>query len=102
MTYICRHRSTAVILLLNINWIGAKCRCNHRSTAVMLLFKYIGLRQSVDANLLIGSPYGNFSEKEKFPKFYFTDYLRSLTYRIGGNFFQVSFGFVNSQEICST
>ncbi len=38
------------------------------------------LRHSVDANLVIGSPYGNFSEKEKFPKFYYTDYLRSLTY----------------------
>ncbi len=35
-----------------------------------------------------------FSEKENFPKFYYTDYLRSLTYRIVGNFFQVSFGFV--------
>jgi hypothetical protein len=52
------------------------------------------LRQSVDANLVIGSPYGNFSEKENFPKFYYTDYLRSLTYWIVGNFFQVSFGFV--------
>ncbi len=29
-----------------------------------------------------------------FPKFYYTDYLRSLTYRVVGFFFQVSFGFV--------
>ncbi len=50
--------------------------------------------QSVDANLVIGSPYGNFSEKEKNPKFYYMDYLRSLTYLIVGNFFQGLFGFV--------
>jgi hypothetical protein len=29
------------------------------------------LGQGVDANLVIGSPYRNFSEKEKFPKFYY-------------------------------
>ncbi len=49
---------------------------------------------SCQATLVIGSPYGNCSEKEKFPKFYYTDYLRSLTYWIVGIFFQVSFGFV--------
>ncbi len=63
---------------------------------------YFGLRQSVDANLVIGSPYGNFSDKENFPKVYYTDYLRSLTYWISGIFFQISFGFVDSQEIFTT
>ncbi len=52
------------------------------------------LRQSIDANLVIGSPYGFFSEKEKFPRFYDMDYLHSLTYWNVGFFFQVSFGFV--------
>ncbi len=71
-------------------------------SAKLPYYIYFGLRQSVDANLVIRSPYGNFSEKEKFPKFYYTDYLRSLSYWIGGIFFQVSFGFVDSQEIFST
>ena len=63
-------------------------------SAKLPYYIYFGLRQSLDANLVIGSPYGNFFEKEKFPKFYYTDYLRSLTYWIVRNVFQVSFGFV--------
>jgi hypothetical protein len=33
-----------------------------------------------------------FQKKKKNPKFYFTDYLRSMTYWIVDFFFQVSFG----------
>jgi hypothetical protein len=74
--------------------------CHHRKTKVIFALSiYIGLRQSVDANLVIGIPYGNFSGKEKFPKFYYTDNLCSLTYWIVGNFFQVSFGFVKISTI---
>ncbi len=70
------------------------------STEIIFAFLiYIGLRQSVDANLVIATPYGNFSEKENFPKFYYTDNLHSLTYWIVGNFFQVSFGFVKISTI---
>ncbi len=45
----------------------------------------------MDANLVIGSPHGNSSEKEKNPKFYFTDYLRSDLFDCW-DFFHVSCG----------
>jgi hypothetical protein len=53
-------------------------------SAKLPYYIYFGLKQSVDANLVIGNPYGNFSEKETLPKFYYTDYLGSLTCWIGG------------------
>ncbi len=68
--------------------------CRRKKYSSNFAFKiYIDLRQSVDANLVIWSPYEKFSGKKK-------SYLllyglpSSLTYWIVGNFFQVLFGFV--------